>query len=96
MFSCNVNELKKANNLTTEQDFFALRTIKIPVRKHGIHHDNMTSHDMTSQSDMTSYSPCDEEPLLPETPEKVRKQKDGSVFLKSVDREIEKVANNNQ
>ena len=31
-----VNELKRANNLINEQDFFALRRIKIPVKKYGL------------------------------------------------------------
>ena len=31
-----VNELKRVNNLIKEQDFFALRFIKIPVKKYGL------------------------------------------------------------
>ena len=36
MFCFQVAEIKRANNLITEQDFFALRHIKIPVKRHGI------------------------------------------------------------
>jgi len=94
MYNCNVNELKKANNLTTEQDFFALRKIKIPVRKHGtLHEQNVTSQ---YNQVMTSQICDEEEPLIPDTPEKIRKTRDGSVFLKSLDREIENVQINNQ
>lgn len=32
-YFCSVADLKRANNLLTEQDFFALRSIKIPVKK---------------------------------------------------------------
>ncbi|XP_072520702.1 lysM and putative peptidoglycan-binding domain-containing protein 3 [Salminus brasiliensis] len=32
-YFCSVADLKRANNLLTEQDFFALRSIKIPVRR---------------------------------------------------------------
>ncbi|XP_047674225.1 lysM and putative peptidoglycan-binding domain-containing protein 3 isoform X1 [Tachysurus fulvidraco] len=32
-YFCSVTDLKRANNLLTEQDFFALRSIKIPVKK---------------------------------------------------------------
>ncbi|KAG9354349.1 hypothetical protein JZ751_001055 [Albula glossodonta] len=32
-YFCSVADLKRANNLHTEQDFFALRSIKIPVRR---------------------------------------------------------------
>ncbi|XP_061753507.1 lysM and putative peptidoglycan-binding domain-containing protein 3 [Nerophis ophidion] len=32
-YHCSVADLKRANNLVTEQDFFALRSVKIPVRR---------------------------------------------------------------
>ncbi|KAK1792327.1 hypothetical protein P4O66_012281 [Electrophorus voltai] len=32
-YFCSVADIKRANNLLTEQDFFALRAIKIPVRR---------------------------------------------------------------
>ncbi|XP_059403697.1 lysM and putative peptidoglycan-binding domain-containing protein 3-like [Carassius carassius] len=32
-YFCTVADIKRANNLLTEQDFFALRSIRIPVRK---------------------------------------------------------------
>ncbi|KAG9261789.1 lysM and putative peptidoglycan-binding domain-containing protein 3 [Astyanax mexicanus] len=32
-YFCSVADIKRANNLLTEQDFFALRSIKIPVRR---------------------------------------------------------------
>ncbi|XP_051546910.1 lysM and putative peptidoglycan-binding domain-containing protein 3-like [Myxocyprinus asiaticus] len=32
-YICTVADIKRANNLLTEQDFFALRSIRIPVRK---------------------------------------------------------------
>ncbi|KAK2911741.1 hypothetical protein Q8A67_003874 [Cirrhinus molitorella] len=32
-YFCSVADIKRANNLLTEQDFFALRSIRIPVRK---------------------------------------------------------------
>ncbi|XP_018600607.1 lysM and putative peptidoglycan-binding domain-containing protein 3 isoform X2 [Scleropages formosus] len=35
-YFCSVADIKRANNLLTEQDFFALRTIKIPVKKFSI------------------------------------------------------------
>ncbi|XP_060763072.1 lysM and putative peptidoglycan-binding domain-containing protein 3 [Neoarius graeffei] len=35
-YFCSVADLKRANNLLTEQDFFALRSIKIPVKKFGL------------------------------------------------------------
>lgn len=35
-FNFQLNDLKRANNLINEQDFFGLRRIKIPVKKHGL------------------------------------------------------------
>lgn len=35
-YGCKVAEIKKVNNFIREQDLYALKSIKIPVRKHGI------------------------------------------------------------
>ncbi|XP_043968818.1 lysM and putative peptidoglycan-binding domain-containing protein 3 [Gambusia affinis] len=35
-YHCSVADIKRANNLLTEQDFFALRCIKIPVRRFSV------------------------------------------------------------
>ncbi|XP_038071709.1 lysM and putative peptidoglycan-binding domain-containing protein 3-like [Patiria miniata] len=35
-FGCPVAELKRCNNLINDQDFYALRRIKIPVKQHGL------------------------------------------------------------
>lgn len=35
-YGCTVAELKRANNLFSDQDFYALKTIKIPVQPHGL------------------------------------------------------------
>ncbi|KAJ8006187.1 hypothetical protein DPEC_G00125630 [Dallia pectoralis] len=35
-YHCSVAEIKRANNLLTEQDFFALRSIKIPVKRFSV------------------------------------------------------------
>lgn len=35
-YHCSVADLKRANNLLTDQDFFALRSVKIPVRRFSV------------------------------------------------------------
>ncbi|KAM3867573.1 lysM and putative peptidoglycan-binding domain-containing protein 3 [Diretmus argenteus] len=35
-YHCSVADFKRANNLLTEQDFFALRSVKIPVRRFSV------------------------------------------------------------
>ncbi|KAK7116083.1 lysM and putative peptidoglycan-binding domain-containing protein 3-like [Littorina saxatilis] len=34
-YSCPVSELKRINNLIKDQDFFALRVLKVPMKRHG-------------------------------------------------------------
>ncbi|KAK7496863.1 hypothetical protein BaRGS_00011843 [Batillaria attramentaria] len=34
-YSCPVSELKRINNLIKDQDFFALRVLKVPMHRHG-------------------------------------------------------------
>lgn len=35
-FLLQISEIKRANNLMSNQEFFAMNTVKIPVKKHGI------------------------------------------------------------
>ncbi|XP_046373576.1 lysM and putative peptidoglycan-binding domain-containing protein 3-like [Haliotis rufescens] len=35
-YSCPVSELKRINNLIRDQDFYALRKIKVPIRRYGV------------------------------------------------------------
>ena len=38
LFSCSLqaSEIRRVNNLYTDQHFFALKVVKIPVREHGV------------------------------------------------------------
>ncbi|CAK8676581.1 unnamed protein product [Clavelina lepadiformis] len=36
LYGCTINDIKRANNLIKEQEFHALRRIKIPVKRHGL------------------------------------------------------------
>nr|XP_002125253.1 lysM and putative peptidoglycan-binding domain-containing protein 3 [Ciona intestinalis] len=36
LYGCTLNDIKRANNLIREQDFYALRHLKIPVKRHGL------------------------------------------------------------
>ncbi|GFO40850.1 lysm and putative peptidoglycan-binding domain-containing protein 3 [Plakobranchus ocellatus] len=35
-YACPVSELKRLNNLIQDQEFFALKVLKVPIKKHGI------------------------------------------------------------
>lgn len=52
-YHCSVADIKRANNLLTEQDFFALRSIKIPVRRFSVLTETHTAspHKSTAPTD---------------------------------------------
>lgn len=49
-YHCSVADLKRANNLLTEQDFFALRSVKIPVRRFSVLTETHTGGPLKSAS----------------------------------------------
>lgn len=83
-----VADLKRANNLINEQDFFALRTIKIPVKRFSL----LAEPQLSSKGKLTRLLPTqhseepDTIPLLEMLPvESV------DSFLQEVDRDIEQI-----
>ncbi|XP_067087619.1 lysM and putative peptidoglycan-binding domain-containing protein 3 isoform X1 [Osmerus mordax] len=60
-YFCSVADIKRANNLLSEQDFFALRSIKIPVKRFSV---------LTETHDTTSLKPASPSGTrrLPQTP----------------------------
>ncbi|XP_022056567.2 lysM and putative peptidoglycan-binding domain-containing protein 3 [Acanthochromis polyacanthus] len=49
-YHCSVADIKRANNLLTEQDFFALRSVKIPVRRFSVLTETHTTGPLKSAS----------------------------------------------
>ncbi|KAM5172243.1 lysM and putative peptidoglycan-binding domain-containing protein 4 [Mantella aurantiaca] len=50
-YGCKVADIKRVNNFLTEQDMYALKTIKIPVKMHGIfteHNEEASAQNSTS------------------------------------------------
>ncbi|RUS87034.1 hypothetical protein EGW08_005187 [Elysia chlorotica] len=43
-YACPVSELKRLNNLIQDQEFFALKILKVPMRKHGVLSEEMAKH----------------------------------------------------
>jgi len=84
-FNCNVNDLKKANNLTTDQDFYTLKKIRIPVKKHGIFAEEESQVVTSRYDDDASEEKVD-----------VSGSSNGEEFLKSMDKNIKDVSSNNQ
>ncbi|NXN05758.1 LYSM3 protein, partial [Sylvia borin] len=87
-FCCSVADIKRVNNLINDQDFFALRSVKIPVKKFSV---------LTE----THVSPKGRPALLPalcsaevqETSlcDKFSANETAGNFLKEVDRDIEEI-----
>lgn len=79
-----VSDLKRVNNLMQEQDFFALKSIKIPIQKHSFLTETLA--DPTDPQDETSFSAS--------PPERARGQphvQEVTDFLMEVDSDIEKL-----
>lgn len=67
-YACPVSELKRLNNLIQDQEFFGLKILKVPMRKHGVLSEEVAKH--TSKINSSHYlrgaeaiSPTSEEDL---------------------------------
>uniref|UniRef100_H2YN33 LysM domain-containing protein n=1 Tax=Ciona savignyi TaxID=51511 RepID=H2YN33_CIOSA len=94
LYGCTMNDIKRANNLINEQDFYGLRTIKIPVKRHGL----LTEPEEESKrrpvttsigGKMDSADSAENISLLSNSLSRVDKN-DANKFLKKVDKEIRK------
>ncbi|GFS13088.1 lysM and putative peptidoglycan-binding domain-containing protein 3 [Elysia marginata] len=46
-YACPVSELKRLNNLIQDQEFFGLKVLKVPMRKHGVLSEEVAKHAST-------------------------------------------------
>ncbi|NXX32597.1 LYSM3 protein, partial [Nicator chloris] len=86
-FCCSVADIKRVNNLINDQDFFALRSIKIPVKKFSV----LTETHISSKG-RPALRPALCSPEVEETSlcDKFSNETAGN-FLKEVDRDIEEI-----
>ncbi|KAM3940704.1 lysM and putative peptidoglycan-binding domain-containing protein 3 isoform 1-T1 [Leptodactylus fuscus] len=86
---CTVADLKRANNLINEQDFFALRSIKIPVKRFSLLTETHFSPKGKTSKTVPTQPPLEDQELYPAlealSPETV------DSFLQEVDRDIEQI-----
>lgn len=82
-----VSDLKRVNNLMQEQDFFALKSIKIPIQKHSFLTE--TQANWTDPKDQTSFSVN-----LPERATAHPHVREVTDFLMEVDSDMEKIIQN--
>lgn len=90
-YSCSVADIKRANNFISEQDFFALRSIKIPVKKFSFlreaHSLPKGKHSSRSGPALLSFEHQENVPASDSS----SPQKSAGNFLQEVDRDIEQI-----
>ncbi|XP_023559948.1 lysM and putative peptidoglycan-binding domain-containing protein 3 isoform X4 [Octodon degus] len=90
-YCCTVADIKRLNNLISDQDIFALRAIKIPVKKFSSLTESLypPKGRLGSQPSPAQYAPEQQE-ILPANNCLSSSESAGS-FLKEVDRDIEQI-----
>lgn len=86
-YSCSVADIKRANNFISEQDFFALRSIKIPVKKFSFLREAHSKHSSRSGPALLSFEHQENVPASDSS----SPQKSAGNFLQEVDRDIEQI-----
>lgn len=90
---CTISQIKRANNLISQQDFYALKTIRIPIKKYGIlgeilvntstNEDDVLGHPSRQHKRLTTTSLM--EAKLEDPRSKERNVQD---FIKSLDQDM--------
>lgn len=90
-YGCKVADIKRVNNLIQEQDFFALKSIKIPVQKH-----SLLTETLSDQCDPPEEMPRSP-PTPAEPPDRARTRphlQEATAFLMEVDSDLDKLIQN--
>ncbi|XP_051579776.1 lysM and putative peptidoglycan-binding domain-containing protein 4-like isoform X2 [Myxocyprinus asiaticus] len=92
-YGCKVADIKRVNNLFQEQDMYALKSIKIPVKKHGLLTEaNSELRNPQQRPSSDAVSPPNQQPDSVETSVSGRPQvQEYTDFLKAVDSDIERL-----
>ncbi|XP_068131208.1 lysM and putative peptidoglycan-binding domain-containing protein 4 [Hyperolius riggenbachi] len=93
-YGCKVADIKRVNNFLTEQDMYALKTIKIPVKVHSIltqHHEESSAQNCRSAAslDFVTESPDD-------TSVTTEDSQDITRYFREIDENIEAAAQNQE
>ncbi|NXW64337.1 LYSM3 protein, partial [Eurystomus gularis] len=87
-YCCSVADIKRVNNLINDQDFFALRSIKIPVKKFSV---LTETHVSPKGRPVLRPVHCCPEVQETSSPDKFSASETAGSFLKEVDRDIEEI-----
>ncbi|XP_069483720.1 lysM and putative peptidoglycan-binding domain-containing protein 3 [Ambystoma mexicanum] len=87
---CSVADIKRANSFISEQDFFALRSIKIPVKKFSF---LTETHFLPKGTNTLRTAPTllSAEPQSAEALDSISPKRSAGNFLQEVDRDIEQI-----
>ncbi|NXS62434.1 LYSM3 protein, partial [Brachypteracias leptosomus] len=87
-YCCSVADIKRVNNLINDQDFFALRSVRIPVKKFSV-----LTETHVSPKGRPALRPAHCSPDVQETspPDKFSASETAGSFLEEVDRDIEEI-----
>nr|KAF6441336.1 LysM domain containing 3 [Rousettus aegyptiacus] len=90
-YCCTVADIKRVNNLISDQDFFALRSIKIPVKKFSSLTETLypPKGRQASRPLSVQFVPEQQEILSPN--DSLSSSESAGSFLKEVDRDIEQI-----
>ncbi|KAJ8417375.1 hypothetical protein AAFF_G00286020 [Aldrovandia affinis] len=93
-YGCKVADIKRVNNLIQEQDLYALKSIKIPVKKHSLltegSHADLTEQQPGASSRAPPPSPRPAQPWPPLLADSAKPRlQEYTDFLKGVDQDIE-------
>ncbi|NXL86032.1 LYSM3 protein, partial [Alectura lathami] len=87
-YCCSVADIKRVNNLINDQDFFALRSIKIPVKKFSV---LTETHVPPKGKPALRPAHCSMEAQEASPADKFAASETAGNFLKEVDRDIEEI-----
>ncbi|KAI4897734.1 hypothetical protein NFI96_025893 [Prochilodus magdalenae] len=93
-YGCKVADIKRVNNLIQEQDLYALKSIKIPVKKHGLLTEtNSELRDPQQRPSLSLSTPPFDQLQNTSVRPQVQEYTD---FLKEVDNDIERLIQNSE
>ncbi|XP_049625106.1 lysM and putative peptidoglycan-binding domain-containing protein 3 [Suncus etruscus] len=90
-YCCTVADIKRVNNLISDQDFFALRSIKIPVKKFSSLTETLYPPKGKQTSRPASVQHVTEQQEILSPNDSLSSTESAGSFLKEVDRDIEQI-----
>ncbi|XP_069841297.1 lysM and putative peptidoglycan-binding domain-containing protein 4 [Dendropsophus ebraccatus] len=93
-YGCKVSDIKRINNFLTEQDMYALKTIKIPVKAHGIlteRQEEPSAHRSRSSDSIDVVIESGDEAAVTLT-----ENSDVTQYFREIDQKIEAAAQNQE